>query len=103
MSEHKSSTKTAATITPGSTLTLGLDIGYGVVKAVTDEAAITFPSVMGHAREIKFQQDYIQSKHPGDQISDDEGQWFVGDLALAQIPPGELLRLRGRTDRKSVV
>src|SRR3990172_2647024 len=55
VSKRKSSTKTASTITPGGTLTLGLDIGYGVVKAVTDEAAITLPSVMGHAREIKFQ------------------------------------------------
>lgn len=78
-------------------LTLGLDIGYGVVKAVTDEAVITFPSVAGHAREIKFQHDEIAQRHPGDQIADDEGTWFVGDLALSQLPPGELLRLRGRT------
>jgi plasmid segregation protein ParM len=77
--------------------TVGLDIGYGVVKVVTDDSAFAFPSVMGHAREIKFQQDTIQQKYPGDQISDDEGTWFVGDLALAQLPPGELLRLRGRT------
>jgi hypothetical protein len=78
-------------------ITVGLDIGYGVVKVVTNEGALAFPSVMGHAREIKFQQDSIQQKYPGDQISDDEGTWFVGDLALAQLPPGELLRLRGRT------
>jgi plasmid segregation protein ParM len=78
-------------------LTVGLDIGYGVVKVVTDENSFGFPSVMGHAREIKFQQDTIQQKYPGDQITDDEGEWFVGDLALAQLPPGELLRLRGRT------
>src|SRR5690606_41829268 len=78
-------------------ITVGLDIGYGVVKVVTNEGAFAFPSVMGHAREIKFQQDTIQQKYPGDQISDDEGTWFVGDLALAQLPPGELLRLRGST------
>ena len=78
-------------------ITVGLDIGYGVVKVVTNDGAFAFPSVMGHAREIKFQQDTIQQKYPGDQISDDEGTWFVGDLALAQLPPGELLRLRGRT------
>lgn len=78
-------------------ITIGLDIGYGVVKVVTNDGAFAFPSVMGHAREIKFQQDTIQQKYPGDQISDDEGTWFVGDLALAQLPPGELLRLRGRT------
>jgi len=85
------------TIQPGDTLTVGLDIGYGVVKAVTDRAAIAFPSVMGHAHEIKFQQDTIQQKYPGDQITDTEGKWFVGDLAMAQVPAGELLRLRGRT------
>lgn len=83
-------------LTTGIT-TVGLDIGYGVVKVVTNDGAFAFPSVMGHAREIKFQQDTIQQKYPGDQISDDEGTWFVGDLALAQLPPGELLRLRGRT------
>lgn len=78
-------------------LTVGLDIGYGVVKAITDEHAISFPSVAGHAREFKFQQEQIQSWYAGDQITDDEGTWFVGDLALKHMPPGELLRLRGRT------
>ncbi len=78
-------------------LTVGLDIGYGVVKALTAETAITFPSVCGHAREIKFQKDEIAARHPGDQIRDDDGLWFLGDLALVQLPPGELLRLRGRT------
>lgn len=91
--------KTATT----STLTIGLDIGYGVVKAVTDKRIITFPSVMGHAREIKFQQDEIAQRHPGDWISDDDGAWFVGDLALSQLPAGELLRLRGRTANESTM
>ncbi len=79
------------------TLTVGLDIGYGVVKAITAQAAVLFPSVCGYAREIKFQADEIAARHPGDQISDDDGLWFLGDLALVQLPPGELLRLRGRT------
>ncbi len=91
------------TALPGSTLTIGLDIGYGVVKAVTVDQVVMFPSVMGHAREIKFQQDEIAKRHPGDQISDDDGAWFVGDLALAQLPPGELLRLRGRTANESTM
>ena len=88
---------------PGSVVTVGLDIGYGVVKAITDSAVITFPSVMGHAREIKFQQDDITARHPGDQIIDDDGEWFVGDLALSQLPPGEVLRLRGRTANESTM
>jgi hypothetical protein len=76
-------------------LTIGLDVGYGAVKAVTSDTALVFPSVCGHAREMKFQQDEIAERHPGDQIQDDEGRWFVGDLALMQLTPGELLRLRG--------
>ncbi len=88
---------------PGSVVTIGLDIGYGVVKAITDSQVITFPSVMGHAREIKFQQEEITARYPGDQITDDEGEWFVGDLALSQLPPGELLRLRGRTANENTM
>ncbi len=84
-------------------LVIGLDIGYGVVKAVTPNATITFPSVMGHAREIKFRQDDITAKYPGDQLIDDEGAWFMGDLALTQLPPGELLRLRGRTANEATI
>lgn len=88
---------------PGNMITLGLDMGYGITKAVTDDKLITFPSVTGHAREIKFQQDEIAARHPGDQISDDEGTWFMGDLALAQLPPGEILRLRGRTANEATM
>ncbi len=100
MASKKSNT---AKSLPGSIVTVGLDIGYGVVKAITDSTVIIFPSVMGHAREIKFQQEDITARHPGDQIIDDEGEWFVGDLALAQLPPGELLRLRGRTANESTM
>ncbi|MBX3063300.1 MAG: ParM/StbA family protein [Anaerolineae bacterium] len=78
-------------------ITIGLDIGYGVVKAVTADKVITFPSVCGHAREIKFRTEDLAIKYPGEQLVDDDGSWFVGDLALSQLPPGELLRLRGRT------
>jgi plasmid segregation protein ParM len=88
---------------PSSVITVGLDIGYGVVKAITDTQVITFPSVMGHAREIKFQQEEITARYPGDQITDDEGEWFVGELALSQLPPGELLRLRGRTANENTM
>ncbi len=88
---------------PDSTVTMGLDIGYGVVKAVTAGQVVMFPSVMGHAREIKFQQEDMARRHPGDQMTDEDGDWFVGDLALAQLPPGELLRLRGRTANESTM
>ncbi|MEZ4672234.1 MAG: ParM/StbA family protein [Anaerolineae bacterium] len=88
---------------PDSTVTMGLDIGYGVVKAVTADQVVMFPSVMGHAREIKFQQEDMARRHPGNQMTDEDGDWFVGDLALAQLPPGELLRLRGRTANESTM
>lgn len=78
-------------------LTLGLDIGYGAVKAVTETVSLVFPSVCGHARPLKFGMEDITARHPGEQLQDDAGAWFVGDLALMQLPPGELLRLRGRT------
>ena len=91
------------TALPRNPLTIGLDIGYGVVKAVTGDAVVTFPSVTGHAREIKFRHEDMTAKYPGEQIIDDEGDWFVGDLALAQIPQGELLRLRGRTANEATM
>src|SRR5512145_1731594 len=58
---------------PGSTITVGLDIGYGVVKAVTDSQEVLFPSVMGHSREIKFQKEELAQRHPGDQLTEEDG------------------------------
>lgn len=84
-------------LVPSTQVTIGLDIGYGVVKATTAEQVITFPSICGHAREIKFRAEEIASRYPGDQLTDDTGAWFIGDLAASQLPPGEQLRLRGRT------
>ncbi|MDX2137959.1 MAG: ParM/StbA family protein [Chloroflexota bacterium] len=78
-------------------LNVGIDIGYGVTKALTSDTQIAFPSVAGYAREIKFQSSEIANKYPGDQVHDDEGHWFVGDLALSQLGAGEQRRLRGRT------
>lgn len=84
-------------------VTVGLDIGYGVTKLVANgSAVITFPSVVAYSREIKFRADEIAAKYPGDQIMDDDGAWFVGDLALSQSP-NQLLRLRGRTARENLV
>jgi hypothetical protein len=41
----------------------------------------------------KCQQEEITARYPGDQITDEEGEWFMGELALSQLPPGELRRL----------
>ncbi len=85
-------------------VTIGLDIGYGAVKAILPDGQTTlFPSIYGQAREIKFKADDIAAKYPGDQISDEAGDWFVGNLALKQLTAGEHLYLRGRSgDEKSV-
>ncbi len=50
-------------LTSGGILTVGLDIGYGVTKVVTDQAAIAFPSVAGHARN------QVSAGGPGSQVS----------------------------------
>jgi plasmid segregation protein ParM len=104
MSKRKTSLNTTVPnpVTTGIT-TVGLDIGYGVVKAITDTTAISFPSVIGHAREIKFGQETITAKYVGDQLQDEEGGWFIGDLALTQVAPGELLRLQGRTANEATM
>ncbi len=70
--------------TPAS-LTIGLDIGYGVTKAITATSQILFPSVAGYSREIKFAAGEIAQKHAGDQVFD----------------AGEQLRLRGRTSNEA--
>lgn len=76
---------------------VGLDIGYGITKAVTIGQQVAFPSVWGHAREIKFKADELAQKYPGDQLSDDDSDWFIGNLAQSQLRVAEILRLRGRT------
>lgn len=78
-------------------IAVGFDAGYGVTKALTTDAKVIFPSVAGHARKIKFRADELADLYPGEQLSDEEGDWFIGNLALSQMKPGELLRLRGRT------
>ena len=69
MSKQKTDkSKSEYAITSGGIVTVGLDIGYGVTKVVTDQTAIAFPSVAGHAREIKFQQEALAAKYPGDSL-----------------------------------
>lgn len=98
MTNRSSKAKTPAPIQKiGNMLTIGLDIGYGNTKAIGDTGVSIFPSVAGYARDIKFSADEISSKYPGDQLTDNHGDWFIGDLALKQIPEAQLLMLKGRT------
>lgn len=94
----KKATKPAPETTVNGAILMGVDVGFGYTKAVTDSKTVIFPSVRGKARQLNFQVDEIARKYPGDQLFDDDDHWFVGDLANAQlIRPGELLRLQGRT------
>lgn len=82
----------------GTTINVGVDAGYGATKAVMAGAApVIFPSVYGYAVNIAYQADEIAKRYPGDQISDDGRDWFVGGLAMSQLREGELMRLRGRS------
>ncbi|MBZ0284050.1 MAG: ParM/StbA family protein [Anaerolineae bacterium] len=103
MATRKALTNNALKAQPEPNIyTVGLDVGYGVTKAVMDNHdPVIFPSVTAYSREIKFQADEIAVKYPGDQLMDDEGTWFVGELAMSQARPAELLRLRGRTANES--
>jgi plasmid segregation protein ParM len=82
-----------------SPLIVGLDVGFGVTKAVvSNHAPVIFPSVCGKARPLHFRAEELMAKYPGDQITDEEGIWYVGQLAQTQLTrPGDLIRLRGRT------
>lgn len=82
--------------TEPAAVVLGLDIGYGVTKVYDGRQSIMFPSVWGTRRLLKFQEADIHAKYPGETITDDEGEWFVGELAASQLPTGAQRRLRGR-------
>lgn len=83
--------------------TVGLDIGFGFTKAVTATSEIMFPSVAAHARQIDWQSDEIIGKHPGDLLLDDDGDFFIGDLANIHATPAEHIQLRGRTGNEAEV
>lgn len=81
--------------------TVGLDIGYGVVKAVSSQQALTFPSVWARAVDTRFQSAATSEKYPGDDVTDDEGDWWIGEKAQKHAPGDSLRYLRGRTADES--
>lgn len=62
MSNRKKSQQAVSTTDRSGIFTLGLDIGYGVTKAVTEDAAIAFPSVAGHARRLEGRLDAVEEQ-----------------------------------------
>lgn len=86
-----------------SALTIGLDIGYGVTKAVTADQAVAFPSVMGAGHTFAFKADEILERYPGMQLFDAGAHVFAGDLALSQLRPHQQRRLLGRTANEAEI
>src|SRR5258708_1879259 len=76
---------------------IGADIGYGLAKAVSERQEVIFPSAMGRHRELKWQDEAQVARYPGDMLTDDDGRWFIGELAVKQLRAGELVKLRGRS------
>jgi plasmid segregation protein ParM len=67
---------------------VGVDIGYGYTKAVGEAAQVVFPSVVGKAERIRYESDLHRQLglpgEPGIALVTEEGDRFVGELALLQ-------------------
>ncbi len=65
---------------------VGVDIGYGYTKAVSGGCQVTFPSVIGKAERIRYEADLPSAggAQHGIALITEEGDRFVGDLALLQ-------------------
>lgn len=64
---------------------IGVDVGYGFVKATTGSNKYIFPSVVGEAREIRYKTDLTTNSTLKNLIIEvDNEQYFVGDLAIRQ-------------------
>jgi plasmid segregation protein ParM len=88
---------------PTGVLNVGMDIGYGVLKAITPDQVIAFPSVMGAGHDFSFKADEITQRYPGMQLHDAGAHLFVGDLALSQLRPHQQRRLLGRTANETEI
>lgn len=65
---------------------IGIDLGYGFVKASDGDKEYVFPSVVGPARERSFQSDFSLFSQGLDNLSItvDDRSSFVGELAIRQ-------------------
>lgn len=63
---------------------VGVDIGYGYTKAACGEHEVIFPSVVGRAERIRYQVDLESHQGGGIAILTEEGDHFIGELALLQ-------------------
>lgn len=80
---------------------VGVDIGYGVVKAINDGDNVVFPAVWARASDARFETSTTKDNYKGDDITDDEGDWLVG--YKAQKHARVLFDIRGRsTDEEHI-
>jgi plasmid segregation protein ParM len=67
---------------------VGVDIGYGYTKAVGEATQVVFPSIVGKAERIRYENDVHHQlgshAEPGIALVTEEGDRFVGELALLQ-------------------
>ncbi|MFW6015118.1 MAG: hypothetical protein ACOCRK_01620 [bacterium] len=64
---------------------LGIDIGFGFVKATNGNNNIIFPSVVGEGREIRYKTGLNSNSTLDNLIIEvDKEKYFVGDLAIRQ-------------------
>lgn len=68
------------------TKNIGIDLGYGFVKATDGEREFIFPSVVGTARELRYRSEFadLSSGLSNLVIAVDGRRYFVGDLAIRQ-------------------
>ncbi len=64
---------------------MGIDIGFGFVKATDGQQKYLFPSVVGEAREIRYKTGLNTNSILDNLIVEvDNDKYFVGDLAIRQ-------------------
>lgn len=65
---------------------IGIDVGYGFVKATDGEREFVFPSVVGIGQELRYRSELSVRTRPLDNLSltVDGRDYFVGDLAIRQ-------------------
>lgn len=74
---------------------VGIDIGYGDLKASNSQVTIHMPSVIGAAPTIRYADEW--SRDDGDTVTDDQGVWYVGEKALMHSKNIRYIKDRGRT------
>lgn len=78
-------------------MNVGLDIGFGNIKAVFGNESVIFPSVAGARPVLRFAEDELPNQHPSEQIYEGDQPMWVGDLALKHLRAEQQTRLRGRS------